>query len=551
MMKKIFIALCFFVCVSIFASPQPLPTDQAFQFSATAKNYQMILVNWKIAPGYYLYQQKFHFRAIKPADTELGDPLYPSDTKNLKTALGDFSVYQHQLTIPIPVINATQKNILLQVNYQGCSQSGFCYPPTRKVVSIDLSGNYMKPAYGLNIDIAPSPVEKSHFLLILSFFGVGILLAFTPCVLPMIPILSSIIIGQEKITHLHAFLLSLFYVLGMAIMYAIAGIIVGLLGSNLQVLFQQTWIIVLFSLLIVAMALSLFGLFQIQLPEKLRAFVAQKSHRQKSGTYVGAFITGILSTLILSPCVTPPLIAALGFISQTGDASVGGLTLFALGLGMGAPLLLLGACSPKLLPKTGGWMNTVKNIIGILLLGVAVLILNRILPSTITLTLWLIILLSSAFYFGVLNKKKIIGVLFLAVALAFGSYAYRYSWTLPNQTLVFQPVTSIQTVDAALQKAGQKPVMLDFYADWCIACKELEVLTFSDPTVQRALSQIVLLRADVTQNTVENKLLEQHFNVVAPPTMLFFKNQKEIPNVRLIGYVSKKRFLRHLAGIFG
>lgn len=553
-MKKIFIVLCLFVCASIFASPQPLPADQAFRFSATAKNYQMILVRWKIAPGYYLYQQKFHFRAIKPTGTQLGDPLYPSDTKNLKTALGNFSVYSNQLTIPIPVIDATQKNLLLQVHYQGCSQFGFCYPPTSKIVSIDLSSNYMKPTYGLNIDIASLPAEKSktifqqknNFLLLLSFFGFGILLSLTPCVLPMIPILSSIIIGQKKITHLHAFLLSLFYVLGMAIMYAIAGVIFGMLGSNLQVLFQQTWIIVLFSLLIIAMALSLFGLCRIQLPEKLRAFVAQKSHRQKSGTYVGALITGVLSTLILSPCVTPPLIAALSFISQAGNASLGGLTLFALGLGMGVPLLLLGTFSPKLLPKSGDWMNTVKNITGILLLGIAVLMLDRVLPSAITLTLWLSLLFGSAIYFGA-HKKKIIACLFLIAGIALAVFNAQQP---SAHTLPFQPVDSIQAVDAALVKAGDRPVMLDFYADWCIACKELDALTFSDPAVQAALSHTVLLRADVTHNTTENRLLEQHFNVVAPPTLLFFKNQKEIQHSRLIGYTPKRRFLRHLAEIF-
>ncbi|MCX7126129.1 MAG: protein-disulfide reductase DsbD family protein, partial [Gammaproteobacteria bacterium] len=274
-MKRFFLFISVaFALTNTWASP--LPADQAFAFSATAKNYQMALLQWKIAPNYYLYKNKFVFHVIKPADGQLGDPLYPNNTQTLKTSLGDFDVYAHSLIIPIPIIQSDQKNLVLQVKYQGCSKAGYCYPPATKIVSIDLAGNYMQPVSALNIDVAPeikvihqsnlpqtlAKIINKHslFLMITSFFGFGILLSLTPCVLPMIPILSSIIIGQKNKSHLHTFLLSLFYVFGMAITYAAIGVLFGILGSNIQIIFQQPWIIVCFSLLFFMMALSLFGL---------------------------------------------------------------------------------------------------------------------------------------------------------------------------------------------------------------------------------------------------------------------------------------------------
>lgn len=509
-MKRIFLyIILFFCCTSIFAAT-PLSTDQAFQFSATAKDYQTILLNWKIAPNYYLYKKDFRFTVVKPAQLQLGDAIFPSDTVNLKTALGDFLVYANELILPLPVNNTNSDNVTLKVHYQGCSKSGFCYPPVTKLILVNLRDHFGKPVYGLNIDSLPEKIiqskpitPRSLFITLLTFFGFGILLSLTPCVLPMIPVLSSIILGQKNTSHWHALILSIFYVFGMAVAYALLGFIFGLLGRNLQIIFQNPMVIIAFSILFILMALSLFGLFQLQLPARFQRWASVQSHHQKKGTYAGVFMMGILSTFILSPCVTPPLVTALGWVSQQGNIWIGAFSLFAMGLGMGAPLLLIGFWGRKILPTAGPWMNTIKYFLGVLLLIVAASMLWRIAPHT---------------------KSK----------------------TTP---LPFHSVQSLQNINDALKTAGDKPVMLDFYADWCIACKEFDLITFQNLDVKKALSPYVLLRVDVTQNTVEDQLIEQHFQVIAPPTILFFKNKQEIPNTRIIGYQPQDRFLRHLARI--
>lgn len=567
-------------------SSDPIPVNEAFQLTATAKDYQTILLNWQIAPNYYLYKKHFKFQAIKPKNTILAEPLYPAGEVPLKTALGTYQVYPDQVTIVLPVIHSNQKNVLLEVHYQGCSHSGYCYPPQNKMVLVNLAGNYMHATRPLNIDIPTATVTKkpkeaktpsskinnllnghSTWLMILGFFGFGLLISLTPCVLPMIPILSSMIIGQKKMTHTHAFLLSLFYVLGMALTYAIAGVLFGFLGSSIQAAFQKPWIILAFSLLFVAMALSLFGFFNIQLPEKLRTRLSNTSNHQKKGTYIGALVMGCLSTLILSPCVTPPLVAVLGYISQTGNAALGGIALFVMGIGMGFPLLLIGALGPKFIPKSGLWMNTVKNLMGILMLGLAVFMASRALPAPIIMLLWAALCLGTALYLGALSStnsraelfKKVIGlVIFIyGVLLINGAYIGKTSplsifekpQTHTNQTsdLKFHIVHSLtETKQLIAQAKPNQPVMLDFYANWCVACHELDKLTFNDPAVQKELSSFLLIRADVTKNTDIEKALEKHYKVVAPPTIIFFKNGKEVANTRIIGFAHAKKMLSRI-----
>ena len=521
-MKNIFLffALVIFFTGSVFAeNGQPLPADQAFQLSATARDYQTVLLKWKIAPGYYLYQKHFSFRAIKPLHAALGDPLYPSNTQILKTMLGNFDVYAHSVIIPLPVIESNEKTLVLQVNYQGCSQFGYCYPPTAKTVSVDLAGNYMHYFSPVRIDFVPtaqnnvSYAPSSHhsvFWMIVSFFGFGILLSLTPCVLPMIPILSGIIVGQKNKSHFHAFCLSLFYVCGMAICYAAIGVLFALLGKNVQLLFQQPWIMLCFAIVFVVMSLSLFGLFQIQLPAKLRSAIAEKSYHQKSGTYFGALMMGILSTLILSPCVTPPLVAALSIISKDGNMVLGGFALFSMGFGMGLPLLLIGLLGSRILPKPGKWMNVVKYFFAVMLLLMAFMIFQRAEPN----------LFSTSFFSDNQAQTK----------------------------LHFQPVNTKQEVDAIIKKADAKHqlVMLDFYANWCLDCKTLEITTFANPLVITALSHTVLLRADISKNSTQDQLLAQQYGVIAPPTILFFYNGKELVNSRVIGYRSAKAFVSKL-----
>ena len=342
-------------------STEPLPVDQAFSFSAAARDYQTVLATWEIAPSYFLYRDRIHFSPVKSKSAQLGQPLKPL----------------------------------------GCSDKGFCYPPTSKIVSIDLAGNYMRPVRGIDVGM-PTPTKvattkpathdevkklltgKNLIALIFGFFGFGILISLTPCVLPMIPILSGIIFGHGKITTSRSFCLSLFYVLGMAITYAVAGLLFGMLGSTVQALFQQPWIIALFSMIFVALALSLFGFYELQLPQRWRKQLAEMSEHQKRGSYLGVNLMGVL----------------------TGNALLGGVALFSMGIGMGAPLLILGAFGPKLLPKTGTWMNATNNIMGILLLAVAIWMLSRVIPSSISMLLWAALAIGSAVYMGALSSVQ-------------------------------------------------------------------------------------------------------------------------------------------------
>ena len=517
-MKKVFwlcVAMIFFIATACAATQPPLSADQAFQLSAAAKDDQTILLKWHIAPGYYLYQQRFAFHVMKPTGAQLGEPLYPTDTEILKTTLGNFSVYAKSVVIPLPIIQSSEKTLVLQVKYQGCSKFGYCYPPTTKTVAVNLSGNYMQFVLPIQIDVAPTikqilPVSKqpSLFLSIIFFFGMGVLLSLTPCVLPMIPILSSIIIGQKNKSHLHAFFLSLCYVLGTALSYMMIGILFALLGKNLSVLFQQSWIMICASIVYAIMGLSLFGLFQIQLPEKLRGYIANISHHQNSGSYISAFIMGALSILILSPCVTPPLAAALLLIVATKEMAMGSLLLFVLGIGMGTPLLLIGALGPRILPKPGKWMNGIKYFFGTLLLVIALMLFVRTKPEWFSLPF--------------------------------------FTATQTESPLKFKSVNTINDINTVIQQANKdnKIVMLDFYASWCLACKEFDASTFRDPSIKSALSHIVLLRVDVTNNSADDQLVEKHFGVIAPPTILFFYQGKELKSARIIGYQNPQQFTK-------
>ena len=567
--------------------PQPLTTNQAFQVTGTARDNQTILISWKIAPGYYLYRDKFHFNTTQSNHAQLSPPLFPPEsfTKTIK-GLGSSIVYKNTVTIIIPVLTSSLQTLPIQVHYQGCSEKGFCYPPTSKVIPIDLSGDYMSPVSGIDVDVVTSHStntkttrtasnkmfnalnSKNLSALIFGFFVFGVLLSLTPCVLPMIPILSSIIVGHGKISHLHSFLLSFAYVMGMAITYAIAGLIFGMIGGSVQAIFQQPWIIVLFSFVFIAMALSLFGFYNIQLPNKLRSKMASLSEHQKRGSYIGVILMGVFSTLILSPCVTPPLVAVLGYISQSGNAMTGFMALLSMGIGMGAPLLLIGAFGPKFLPHSGIWMNTTKSILGVFMLGVAIWMIERILPSMVSMLLWAALIVGSAVAMGALASAasiwqrviKGVGIVILlyGLLLIVGAFLGNTNplqplsiFNKPTQQhhIQFTPVKTVSDVDdqLSLVKNKDKPVLLDFYASWCVACKELDERTFSDIMVKQYLSRYILLRADVTNNDVQDKILERHFNVVAPPTILVFdRNHKEIKQARIIGALGPAAFLNHL-----
>lgn len=577
--------ICFFVflfSINIFAANTPLPADQAFQFSVKVRDNQTILAIWEIAPSYYLYRARFHFEVLQPKDIRLSQPLMPEGLEKVSPEIGNYAVYQGELTIPLPILNPPLNDLLLKVSYQGCSINGYCYPPTQKIVSLNMNGPFMQTILPLNIDIpaaaAKTPTAnqaqpvlhlfegKSLILFTLGFLGLGLLISLTPCVLPMIPILSTIIVGQKNLTHKRAFGVSVAYVLGMAVTYSIAGAAFGYFGELAQVYFQNPWIIGAFSLIFVLMAFSMFGFYNIELPNKLRSKIAITSEHQKRGTYFGTFAMGILSTLILSPCVTAPLVAVLAYISHTGNALLGALALFTMSIGMGVPLLVIGALGPKLLPKAGAWMNAIKILLGFLLLYMAVYLLSRVIAGPLTLLLYALISVILSVYLGAFSTAfswkqfiaKMIGVIFFIAAILFSIGAYFGNGNPLNPLQELSPqksqglhiikIKSIADVEKQIQlaKKAHKPVMLDFYADWCVACKTMDHFTFSNPKVIEALSDFVILRADVTENNSEDQALERQYNVVAPPTILFFNNGEEVEKARIIGEMSAEAFLSNL-----
>jgi thioredoxin:protein disulfide reductase len=585
---------CLIFCANVVAAAmvQPLAVEKAFQVSATARDRQTILVSWKIASGYYLYEDQFVFNTIPSRPSLLSQPILPMGAV-VKTisGLGKVSVYQNNVTIVVPVLKSQQSSVSLKIRYQGCSEQGVCYPPQHKVIPIDLADHYNVPVAPINIDVAPDryqPIvgngekqttdplsflnKKSIIALIAAFFGFGVLISLTPCVLPMIPILSSIIVGRGKITHGHSFLLSLAYVVGMALTYAIAGLLFGMIGSSVQADFQQPWIIVVFSFVFVMMALSLFGVYNLQLPHALRNKMARFSEHQKRGSFLGVIVMGVCSTLILSPCVTPPLVAVLGYVGQSGNAFIGFVTLLSMGFGMGLPLLLIGAFGPKFLPHRGAWMNTTKPLLGVLILAVAIWMLQRILPDIVSMLLWSGLAIGCAIAMGVFVSgyvlknwfKKTLAIALLIYGLllmwnTFLGYTHPlqpfavFDRSINESRVTFIPVKTMAEVSHQLHlpRHQAKPVLLDFYAKWCAACKEMDATTFNDAAVKKFLEGYVLLRVDVTQNNMQDKLLQQQYGVVAPPTILLFdRNHREVKSARMIGAQSPADFLQQLKRYF-
>jgi len=584
-----------------------LDVDQAFQLT-TETTANRFIARFIIAEGHYLYRDKMDIvtddAAIKPGPVQLpageekDDPIF---NKILH-------VYHHDTEVTLPFSHSLtgDKETVFKVKYQGCSEiSGICYPPQTKTFSVKLSPITSASASPASAGTAGTttadaavdePVVSEQDQLVqalhsnktwatlLLFFGGGLLLAFTPCVLPMVPILSGIIVGQgENTTTRHALLLSLVYVLAMAVTYTIVGILVGLSGENIQAWFQDPWIIGFFAAIIVTLSLSMFGFYDLQMPASIQNKLATISNSQRGGTLIGVAIMGFLSALIVGPCVTAPLVGALIYIAETGDAILGGMALFSLSMGMGAPLLLIGASAGKLLPKAGAWMEGVKAVFGVLLLGLAIWLLERVAPTAITMALWASLLIVSAIYMGAIDPVPVgssglrkfhkgLGILILVygIAIMIGvssgnrdifqplkglsisvqtSSQAGTAGAMQPQHLAFRQIKGVAGLNAALadaKKLGQ-PVMLDFYADWCISCKEMEVLTFSDPKVQQALKGVMLLQADVTPNDDLDTALYKHFGIIGPPSIMFFdRNGNELRNHRVVGYMQAEKFSQHI-----
>ena len=560
---------------------QFLPPEQVFILSAEVVNANRLAITWNIADGYYLYHDKFKFTLKETPGITLGEATLPKGEEKHDENFGLMEIYHHEVTAQLPLkrdnMNAT--DITLTVNYQGCAEAGFCYPPMKQelVLSLPQATSATDPATTATPvtdqdRYARDLAEKSLLPSMLSFFGLGLLLCFTPCVFPMVPILSSIIAGQgSNITTRRAFWLSLTYVLAMAATYTVAGILAGLFGSNLQAAFQNPWILGSFSALFVLLALSMFGFYELQMPHGIQSRLTEMSNKQQGGTFIGVAIMGLLSALIVGPCMAAPLAGALIYIGQSGDAVLGGAALFALSLGMGAPLLAIGTSAGKLLPRAGDWMNTVKAVFGVLLLGVAIWMLERIIPASITLALWGILLVVCAIYLGALEHLQpeasgwhklwkgsgivmlIYGAMLLIGALSGGSDPLRPLGSLNSASavaaespkLTFKQIKGIDGLQRELQLASTqgKAVMLDFYADWCVSCKEMEKLTFSNPGVQSTLRDAVLLQADVTANDAQDQALLKKFGLFGPPSILFFSpSGEERSQYRLVGFLESERF---------
>ena len=609
-----------------------LQPDEAFRFDAIPDGPDHVRLIWQIADGYYLYRTRV--KAATTSDkAQLGALEMPKGETKSDEYFGKQEIYQHELVAGVPVARASAAELALplQVTYQGCATAGLCYPPITKEIMVSLpSGNGgAGAASGMSSSVGAGSVSNAAgvttagsngaasvanesglsnpgaaaaisaegtadanatgyvseqdrfatliksgntFLMLGGFFLAGLVLAFTPCVLPMVPILSGIIAGQGKnVTTGRAFALSLTYVLGMAFTYTIAGALCAAAGKQVQTVFQQPWILALFAALFIALALSMFGLFTIQMPAAIQTRVADVSNKQAAGTFGGVALMGILSALIVTTCVGPALVGALIVIGQTGQIARGAAALFAMSIGMGTPLLVVGASAGKLLPKAGAWMDTVKKLFGVMMLAVAAWMLARIIPERLSLVLWAIPALVCAWLLLTeIRKRSAATWVVRFVGAAAGAYGLALitgsalggtdplspfaSRTAHQHELPFRTIKSVADLQREITMAQTegRTVLVDFSAKWCVSCKEMEKYTFTDSAVKTALDRTVLLRADVTENDADDQALLKHMGIIGPPTIAFYGlNGQERANYRVVGFMKADEFASHAREALG
>lgn len=582
-MKKWLLLSVLYLITSV-AGADPLPASEVFKVDVKKIDPNTFVINWQIKDGYFLYRDRIKLDEQTDSNIHLGTLRFPPTLKKTDKQGRTYTIYRNNLSLPVAILGETPGETIIKLHYQGCSDDGFCYPP--EVQQIKLAIDDKLALSMVDLEQANATTEEQStpqapmneiaqifdthgwITIMFIFFGFGLLLSFTPCILPMVPVLSGIIIGHGKdVTTRKAFFLSLSYVLSMSVTYAVVGAIVAQLGANLQISMQSPWAISIFSLIFVLLALSMFGFYEFKLPESWQAKIAGSSRSQRGGHYIGAAIMGCLSTLILSPCVTAPLIGVLTYIAQTGNVLLGSLTLFFLSLGMGTPLLLIGTSAGKWLPESGNWMNAVKAFFGVLLIAVAIYLMERIVPAGLSMGLWGSLLIFSGIYTGALthsitSRDKFCqgaGIIMLGYGLliligaSMGSTnplqplanLQAATISLPKQDLAQR--FSLASIKQEIKNAHGRPVMLDFYADWCASCKVMEATTFKDPLVQEALSHFAVIKIDVTANDAENRALMKEFNVIAPPTFIFFNSQgKQLNNYRLVGERTAEEMLQSL-----
>ncbi|WP_414691765.1 protein-disulfide reductase DsbD [Noviherbaspirillum sp.] len=561
--------LAFALCLSLFAllaaslatADDFLPPEKAFRFSARMVDPGHAELTWRIADGYYMYRERFAFSA---EGATLGEPAIPAGkVKYDDTFQKDVETHRGTLAVVVPV--KADGPFTLVATSQGCADEGLCYPPQRSRVSLSPAGDGQAAmgAGGFAADAEMGRIEASlqsgRLLAILPLFLLlGIGLSFTPCVLPMVPILSSIIIGDgPQAGRMRGLLLSVSYSMGMALVYTALGVAAGLVGEGLAAALQSPPLLAAFALLMALLSLSMFGVYELQVPAAIQSRLAQASGKRSAGKLAGVFGMGAISALIVGPCVAAPLAGALLYISQTRDVLVGGSALFAMAVGMSVPLILVGVSAGTLLPRAGAWMESVKVFFGVLMLALALWIVSPVVPPWAVMLGWG--MLGAGYGIRLLAVRpaglpaRIAGLLFAAV----GAMQLAGAGTGGQDPLAplahlreggahataFQRVASVAELDAAILKAAGKPVMLDFYADWCVSCKEMEKFTFSDPRVSAHFSDMVLLQADVTDNNEDDKALLKRFRLFGPPGIIFYDRQgREIPGGRVIGYQDAEKF---------
>ncbi|MGR5060642.1 protein-disulfide reductase DsbD [Vibrio rotiferianus] len=565
-----------------------VPVDQAFPFNYYQQDGKLML-DWQVRDGYYLYQERL---SVAGENVALGDLQMEEGTPHKDEFFGDVHIYTTPLFVNVPMHN-WQDGARVVVQYQGCAKAGFCYPPETRVIPISAftsssSGSTTSttapkaeqaaivtpPAAKSSTADTPSsaPITQQDSLAAnladnwwtpLLFLALGVGLAFTPCVLPMYPILTSIVLGSGKLSQRRALGLSFVYVQGMALTYTLLGLVVASAGMQFQAAMQHPYVLIGLSVLFVALALSMFGVYNLQLPSSVQTWLNNLSNKQQGGSSAGVFAMGAISGLVCSPCTTAPLSGALLYVAQSGDLLTGGIALYALAMGMGIPLILVAVFGNKLLPKAGGWMDRVKTLFGFVLLAAPIFLLERIMPEVWATALWSALGIAAfGWLYHIKNslefggwKQSTVGIIAVLGLFASAQPALNF-WFGDNTTtqaqqatVSFTRITNVAELEAALAQAKQagKPVMLDFYADWCVACKEFEKYTFHDPSVEAKLQDFVLLQADVTKNQVQDIELLKHMNVLGLPTIEFWDaNGEHVSNARLTGFMQAEPFLEHI-----
>ena len=573
-MKKILLLL--FMSFYAFSSELQqdfLDPDDAFK-KEFVKDNDKVVFTLNLGKDIYLYDDKLKVFITKPVKIDITENVNIPEPIEYDGFIVHFDNQKIEIPFSLLKSKVDSSSYELEVKFQGCSKAGLCYAPMNSKFSLDLNTTVLNKNIETNnnmvevelneTDSIANTLKTGNMLLVLAtFFGFGLLLSFTPCVFPMIPILSSIIVGasqNEKMTAGKGFFLSLIYVLSMAMAYTIAGIVAGLFGANLQVALQNPYVLTIFAAIFVALAFSMFGYFKIELPQSIQNKINKSTDGKEKQGILGIAIMGFLSALIVGPCVAPPLAGALVYIGQTGDAILGGLALFVLSIGMGMPLLLIGLGAGKFMPKPGGWMDSVSKVFGIVMLAIAVWMLDRVLDASIVMFLWAALFIGAAIYLNIykhiLAQVLTVLIFLYGVSLFLGTVSGATNPLKPfekftntsgviseRKAVNFTYIKNIEELDLAI-KASSKPVMLDFYADWCVSCKELEEITFKDPAVINKLENFTLLKADVTKNNEDDKVLQKKYGIVGPPGLIFWdENNEEVKASKIVGYKNPKDFL--------